>query len=277
MLGYAECGDPTGAPVLHCHGFPSSRLEATLHEEAARRAGVRLIAPDRPGFGRSTHRADRRIADWPKDMERLADRLGVDRFGLIGASCGGPYAIATAAALPSRVRGLALLGSVAPFRERGLTRGQLAPLRLLFGLARRSPALVAPLLRLDAKVLLHDPERAIRRLSKLLSAPDRRLLDGGADVRGQFAAALCEAYRQGVRGAALDASLLARGWGVNFAAVTAPTTVFQGGLDRHATPAMGAWLAAAIPGARLRSAEAEGHFSLIVGRMAEALAAATSR
>jgi len=49
-LGYAEGGDPNGVPVFYFHGFPGSRLEATLLPPS----GIRLIGVDRPGYGLST-------------------------------------------------------------------------------------------------------------------------------------------------------------------------------------------------------------------------------
>ncbi len=52
LLGYAEWGDPAGAPVLFFHGGGMSRLGA-IGESAAGRLGVRLIGLDRPGFGLS--------------------------------------------------------------------------------------------------------------------------------------------------------------------------------------------------------------------------------
>ena len=271
-LAYAVYGDPQGATFFYCHGFPGSRLEAALHLDAARRAGVRLIAPDRPGMGRSTPKPDRRLAEWPADLANLADHLGVERFGLVGASCGGPYAAACAALLPGRARSLALLASVAPFREPGLTRGQLAPLRLLFGLARLGPSFAAPMLALDARALRRAPETAVLRLSKLLSPPDRSLVRGQPEARRAFGEAMREAYGQGVRGAAVEASLLAGDWGFDLAAIAAPTFVFQGGLDRHATPAMGRWLAARVGGARLLEEPGEGHLSMIVNALPTALA-----
>ncbi len=50
-LACLELGDPEGSPVLYFHGYPGSRLEGRLAAGAARRHGLRLIAPDRPGFG----------------------------------------------------------------------------------------------------------------------------------------------------------------------------------------------------------------------------------
>src|SRR5687767_15639086 len=75
----AEFGAPNGRPVIYCHGFPASRLDAQLADEAAREAGVRLIAPDRPGYGLSDFQPGRRIGDWPRDVAEIADALGLQR------------------------------------------------------------------------------------------------------------------------------------------------------------------------------------------------------
>ena len=53
-LGWTEFGNPDGWPVFGFHGTPGSRLQMGLNEAAACRADVRLIAPDRPGYGLST-------------------------------------------------------------------------------------------------------------------------------------------------------------------------------------------------------------------------------
>ncbi len=56
VLAYLEWGDDNGYPTFYFHGAPSSRLEGAFADGAAKRNGFRLIAVDRPGFGRSTGR-----------------------------------------------------------------------------------------------------------------------------------------------------------------------------------------------------------------------------
>ena len=102
-LAYAQWGDLLGMPVFYCHGFPGSRLEAHLGDAAARRLGIRLIAPDRPGFGESTLQPHRRLSDWPDDLIALADSLELDRFHLLGVSGGGPYALACGQLIGARI------------------------------------------------------------------------------------------------------------------------------------------------------------------------------
>ncbi|KAE8452064.1 hypothetical protein EG329_002230 [Mollisiaceae sp. DMI_Dod_QoI] len=102
-LGYAEYGNPNGKPLLFFHGFPSSRLEAYALDSIALRRNIRLLALDRPGFGLSSHDPHRHINDWPTDVQAFASKLGLSRFMVLGASGGGPYALACAKQLPSEM------------------------------------------------------------------------------------------------------------------------------------------------------------------------------
>src|SRR5262249_30438003 len=52
-LGYIDIGDSNGPVILACHGMPGSRLDFANHDPVLRSLGVRLIAPDRPGYGLS--------------------------------------------------------------------------------------------------------------------------------------------------------------------------------------------------------------------------------
>lgn len=73
-LSFAEYGDRTGHPMIYCHGWPSSRFEALLVDDAAAAVRVRLIAIDRPGTGWSDYLPGRRLVDWPDHLHFL-DRL----------------------------------------------------------------------------------------------------------------------------------------------------------------------------------------------------------
>src|SRR5438874_7114623 len=88
LLAYAEFGDPSGIPLIFCHGWGDSRL--TRHPDDTRTAalGVRLITIDRPVFGRSTFQPRRMLLDWPADVVQLADTLELERFALLGHSGG---------------------------------------------------------------------------------------------------------------------------------------------------------------------------------------------
>src|SRR4029450_2646983 len=88
--------------VFFLHGCPDSRHAAYAGDPAARRTGVRLVAVNRPGYGESE--ADASTHEWgAEDVAAVADRLGIERFAVLGMSIGGPYALACAVRFPDRV------------------------------------------------------------------------------------------------------------------------------------------------------------------------------
>src|SRR5512139_415750 len=91
--GYTDWGRPGETAVLWCHGGPGSRLEPAGFAQGA---ALRLIGIDRPGYGKSTPRPCRSIADWVPDALAVLDQLRVERCVVVGVSTGGAYALALA-------------------------------------------------------------------------------------------------------------------------------------------------------------------------------------
>jgi pimeloyl-ACP methyl ester carboxylesterase len=264
-LAWRVYGQPCGAPILFFHGFPGSRLQAALVHAQAAAAGVALIAFDRPGFGGSSQAPWARTVDSViGDVSDLADHLGLARFGVLGVSCGGPYALASARLLPRRVSAVGLLASAGPMNRPEARAGQLPLLRLMFDLARVHTGLARPLLALDALMFRVNAERALAALAALLGAPDRALLQADASVREQFASSLADAYRQGTVGAAMELRRVARWNDDGLREVARPVHLFTSGQDRHVPPAMGRWMAATLPRAALHEHPHEGHLSIVV-------------
>jgi pimeloyl-ACP methyl ester carboxylesterase len=80
VVGFAEFGDPSGTPVITCHGGPGSRLSPKRNAKRAAAAGFRLIGIDRPGYGDSSALPGRSIADWTKDALAVANYLELKAF-----------------------------------------------------------------------------------------------------------------------------------------------------------------------------------------------------
>jgi pimeloyl-ACP methyl ester carboxylesterase len=249
-------------------------LEARLAEAAAERRGVRLIAADRPGYGLSDFRPGRRISDWSGDVEALADALGLGRFGVLGVSGGGPYAVACAASLPARVTAAGIVGGLGKLDIREDVARLNAFARFSFALARRAPALSQLFNRALAPVLRNNPRWTLKLLASELPPPDRQALSDPAAF-SIIADSLREAFRQGGRAAALDLTLYAQPWDAAPGSIRVPCYVWHGEQDTTVPVAMGRRLAAAIPGCRAEYYADEGHFSLPVRRMDEILAALT--
>ena len=126
-VAISEYGVKTGAPVFFCHGWPSSRTMGELTDAAARDLGLHIISPDRPGIRDSSFQPERRLLDWPPLVRELADKSGIEQFKILGISGGAPYALATAWALPERVRAVAVVSGAPPLADL-IDRGGLLPL-----------------------------------------------------------------------------------------------------------------------------------------------------
>jgi pimeloyl-ACP methyl ester carboxylesterase len=262
-LAYAEYGSPSGAAVIHCHGVPSARVEADLiiKDAIAARLGLRIIVPDRPGMGRSDFKPDRRIVDWPDDVQELADALRLDTFAVLGSSGGAPFAAACAVRMPARVRVLGLLGAVAPTDAPGVLRSINAPMRMMMRLARVAPAVVRAIFRLNLRTIRRGGPDASKRMVAWAPEPDRLLLQR-RELREAFVACFKEACRQGVHGPVLDLSLIARPWGFDLSDVSVPVLLWHGERDRNVPVAAGHYLVGAIPHCRAIFYADDAHLSV---------------
>ena len=274
-LAYCEFGDPSGTPVFAFHGTPGSRRMFGPLDADARRLGVRLIAPDRPGYGTSDYVPDRRLLDWPRDVAAIADFLGIAKFGVFGVSGGGPHAAVCAHQLAPRLLGAAIVCGIAETLDENDARG-MNPLNRLFSrLARRSQWLVWPMFAAMTFAMRHFGEAVWRSMSKQLPPPDRRVIER-PEVRAAFLAEGRRASRTTARATAQDFALFTRTWGFRLEEIATPVDVFCGELDINVPIAHGRRQADRIPNAKLHYFADEAHL-LIFDHVDEVLLAASGR
>lgn len=107
-----ESGNPNGLPVLFLHGGPGAGCEPT-HRRFFDPERYRIILFDQRGAGQSTPHAELRdntLWHLIADIERLRERLGLDRWVVFGGSWGSTLALAYAETHPAHVLGLILRG-----------------------------------------------------------------------------------------------------------------------------------------------------------------------
>jgi non-heme chloroperoxidase len=113
VLHCAEIGDPLGQIVLFLHGYSDSSFSASplgAHVPP----GVRLVAPDQRGHGRSDRPHDGYdMATLAADATALLDTLGCARATVVGHSMGGLVAQRLAIDAPARVASLVLVDTAA--------------------------------------------------------------------------------------------------------------------------------------------------------------------
>jgi pimeloyl-ACP methyl ester carboxylesterase len=273
VLAFEEYGDPSGVPVIFCHGWPSSRTMAQLTDDAARGLGIRIISPDRPGISASSMQGDRKLSDWPALVERLVDFLGLNDFRILAISGGAPYAYATAIAIPERVRAIAIVGGVIPFAELKDFTGLLPLYRWMLAFYRNRPQLLRQLFRLARPFLsFRAPIRLRPLLLKMLLL---RPCDA-ASLRDDAAfEAIFESQRRAWRGSAEgvmdDARIYAHPWGFSVEDVRVPVRLWHGKQDRAFAIFLAEEIANRLPNCKARFIENEGHYSLPIRHIREIL------
>lgn len=255
-MAWSEQGDPDGIPVLGCHGSPSSRLERHVEDPADyRRWGIRLLVPDRPGFGRSDPHTGRRVLDWTADVGQLIDRLSIDRFAVLSLSGGAAYALACAREFGDRVRSVGVLGG-APPPDVPWPWPRSVPGAVRAALHRPTPA---ALLQPVFAPLAVRPGLLPRYLQVRLNRADRRVI-GRPAVRQILADTFTEGLRSGPAALAEDRALLFRPWGFPLSDVRQRVHLWHGTQDWQVPVAAGRVLAAMLPSCTGHWFPGEGHF-----------------
>jgi pimeloyl-ACP methyl ester carboxylesterase len=233
--------------VLWHHGSPQTGalLEPLLAAAAAR--GIRMVSYARPSYPRSTPNPGRDVASAAADVERIADALGLDRFAVMGASGGGPHALACAALLPDRIVGAALLAGIAPYTEDfDWFGGMAAPDGLRS--ARRGREARATFAETD-----EFDEGSFTRA-------DWAALAGAWASLGQDAGAAGQA---GPDGLIDDDVAYAFPWGFALPEISAPVLFVQGGQDRVVPRAHAEWMLRQTPRSQLWLRPDDGHVSVL--------------
>ncbi len=260
-LGYAEYGDPAGWPLMFFHGTPGSRVMARFAAPKARELGIRLIAPDRPGYGLSDLQPRRRLIDWPNDVQQLADALSLERFAVIGVSGGGPYAAACAWKMADRLVGAGIISGLAPV---DLVWGELSPGQRLTARLARHSRLRELVLRMLAWGAQWHPEMVICGMGLAASRDDRKIL-AQPEVKRTQIDGLVEAFRGGAKGTVLELELFCHPWGFAIEEITMPVNLWHGEEDAIVPVHMGRYLSDHLPACKARFIPRAGHLWIFEG------------
>jgi pimeloyl-ACP methyl ester carboxylesterase len=273
VIAFEEYGDTNGVPVMFCHGWPSSRTMAQLTDEPARELGIRIISADRPGISGSSLQRDRKLTDWPRLAERIADHLGIHDFRMLAISGGAPYAYATAAAMPHRVRAIAIVGGAPPLSEISDTNELLPLYRWMLTLYRTQPRLLRRLFYLARPILSLRPPIRFRPLllKMLLLRPcDAESLRDAAAFEAIFESQR-RAWRASAEGVVADAQIYAQPWGFAIEDVRVPVRLWHGKQDRAFSVHLAEEVANRLPNCHARFVDDAGHYSLPIRHMRDIL------
>lgn len=234
-LAFCEFGPVRGRPVVWMHGTPGARRQIPQAARlAAEELDIRIIGIDRPGVGDSTTFLYASLLDVVPDLTRLIDRLGIDRFAMLGLSGGGPYVLACAYALPERVVVGGVLGGVAPTQGEdaigGGVVGHLAPLAPLTAAVHRP---LATALGLGIRAMRPVASPAFELYARLSPEGDRAVFSR-PEIKAMFLDDLLSGSRRGMAAPILDFLLFAGAWGFSVRDITVPVRWWHGDADNVA-------------------------------------------
>jgi pimeloyl-ACP methyl ester carboxylesterase len=265
-------GPQDGIPLVMHHGTPGSLVRFRAIDEAVHRRGLRMVTYSRAGYGASTRRPGRTVADIAADVTAVLDHIGAQRCLTLGWSGGGPHALASAALLPGRVVAATTIASVGPYGAEnldfleGMGEGNIEE----FGAALAGEAkLAAALDEAAAELRGAGPADVMEAMSTLLPPEDLAVLAGEAGE--ELAAQVNEGVRLGAAGWIDDDLAFVNAWGFSVADIGVPVFLWQGDRDLMVPFAHGRWLAERIPGAVAHLMPGEGHLSVFTNRVDEVL------
>jgi pimeloyl-ACP methyl ester carboxylesterase len=258
-------GPPDGDPLVFHSGTPGAGLPFGWHVRNLAARGLRYVSATRPGYGDSTRRQGRSVANVVEDTRAVLDHLGAERAWVIGWSGGGPHALACAALMPERVRGTALIAGVAPYPAEGLDylAGMGAENVEEFSAALAGPQALIPFKeRARPQFMDISPTDVAAAFGDLVDDVDRGSVTG--ELAEYLAALFHEALRTSYWGWFDDDMAFVKPWGFDVGSISAPVHVWQGAHDRMVPYGHGEWLAAHLPNARPHLSADHGHLTLVV-------------
>lgn len=261
-LSFHDFGSGQRGTWIHCHGIPGSRLELLHLEADLVQAGVRIIVPDRPGYGESSPATDYGFPTHSRDIAALADHLGIERFSVSGFSGGGVFALALANNLAHRIEQVTAAATpAAPLLNRPhdhvsemtanawrAAETGAAPLAsMLEPLASSHQALAEAMINAAG-----DNERPY-----LQSPPIR------AGIDSNMRAALAQGPTRSANAMARDTFLITHPWPLDLASTDLPVRLLHGEEDAIVHAIHLNALAKSIPDSQAACIAGAGHYSLL--------------
>lgn len=257
-----ELGDPKGKPALYFHGWPSSAIEAWPLHNAAEKHGLRLIAINRPGYGRSGIVRLSSFTTWAEYVESLVQHLGLDSIHIIAMSGGTPFGLAGAVRLSKKVNGIHVVSGLGPAHESEVLKTLNPGIRFLLNVGKWTPnvgRLGLACAGIFVRALPGVPENLIR-FDPHLSPADRDVFKEGR-MNGLMNGIAAKAFQQGSYGPWQDGWLYCRPWNIPFETMNTRCVFWHGSSDGITSVYMIKKLVQQIPAAELLVWKEEGHFS----------------
>jgi len=241
----------TELAVFWHHGTPNIGRPPEPLFAVAEELGIRWIGIDRPGYGGSTPCTGRDVAAIADDVARVAERLGIKRFAVMGHSGGGPHALACATQLSDRVVAAVSIAGLAPIDAPGLDwyagMGAFGAASLRAAAQGRAAKVYHEGLGLEFDREMFTPED----------------WDALAGSWSWFDSVITPAVAKGLDGLIDDDLAYVTPWGFDPARIVCPVLLVHGQRDRMVPASHSEWLAQRCRSSELWQRPDDGHLSVL--------------
>ncbi|GEK16695.1 alpha/beta hydrolase [Cellulomonas persica] len=244
LRAHASSADQDAGVVVWHHGTPQSGALLAPVVDAAARRGLRVVSYGRPSYGGSSPRPGRDVASAAADVRAVLDAFDVPRAAFVGASGGGPHALACAALLRDRATAVVSIAGLAPFDGFDWAAGMASDAALRAAGAGRA-----------ARAAVVEDDDVEWFVDADLAALEAAWAALGADA-GPAGAAWPD-------GVVDDDVAYAQPWGFSPADVRVPVLLVHGGRDRVVPASHSRRLLELLPDAQLWERPHDGHVSVL--------------
>ncbi len=235
-LYFGAGGDPDGTPLVVFGGTPHSRLQGLSFDAAARKRAIRLITPERPGYGKSDPLPDFTFESVAADTRALLQHLDINTFAVMGISGGLGFAMTLALECGSEICPLLIDVCGQPPLEAELKRRTPAKYSLVYTLASKTPVIARGMMALMVKFTYADMDRPDpKRLRKSMPPADVAVWMN-PDLRSLLIRDLKEAFGQGSAAQIRELGLIGAGRALPWADLACQVLVFHGTEDMNVLP-----------------------------------------
>ena len=253
-------GEPDGTPLLRIQGTPASRLYRNPDSSVQQALGVRYLMIDRPGYGGSTRKPGRGIADVADDLAAVVRAHGVERLPAMGTSGGGPHVLALAARHPDLVAAATVVVGGTPLEP--------DEVKQLVGVNAQGYAAAEKGWQELFDLLVQIRERLLGAegmAGVLKDAPetDRKLMADPAWQRIEREN-LAETLKQGAEGWTDESFAMHGSWDFDPSVIETSVAWWHGDDDKNAPLSAARRVVAQLPKVDFRIWQDEGHFASLV-------------
>lgn len=265
-----EWGSEDQPVVLFVHGFPGCADHGGLMAASSKWGAFRLIAMDRPGYGKSELQKKITPTKFAEQIQEFLNEKNIQEISIITVSGGAPYAMAIAYLLKERVRKLTSVAGVVPLTLKNCRHMSSAQVRMwMLRTFVPQPVLEYTMERLWSAGI-EKMDQFLFNESSAFSAPDQEVFSH-PEIGPILISTLRTALSQGPAVILEDLKVYKSAWGFPLDQVTCPVTLWHGSADDVVHYKYAQEMQKLLPKAVLKFISNEGHYSIAMNRRDEIL------